>query len=255
MAVTTAVHPTDRYAQLTIDRPEAKNALSSEVLADVLGALDEVEARDDVRAVVVTGAGEVFSAGADVHEFGRHTDDPDALAAYLQSFKEVYDRVEAFPLPVIAALNGPAHGGGSELAMCCDLRVAATNAELKLSEITMALTPPFERLSRHLSDGRVRELCYTGNALSAEEGTEAGVFVDAVDPESLESRTADLVADIVDKSPHALARTKEALRYSDGKSTSESIEHRYALNYQCFSHEDFEESVTAFAEGREPDYS
>lgn len=255
MPVTTAVHSTDRYAQLTIERPGAKNALSSDVLADIQAALDNVESQDDIRAVVLTGSGDVFSAGADIHEFSRHTDDPDALASYLRSFKEIYDRIEAFPLPVVAALNGPAHGGGAELAMCCDLRVAATSAEIKLSEITMALIPPFERLSNHLSDSRVRELCYTGNALSAKEGVKAGVFVDAVAPEDLEDRIESLVADIVDKSSHALAQTKEALQYSDGKSTGDSIEHRYALNYECFSHDDFEESVTAFAEGREPDYS
>lgn len=255
MAVETTIHEDDRYAQLTIDRPGAKNALSSTVLADLGDALATIEATDDVRAVVLTGAGDVFSAGADVDEFGRHAGDPSALSDYLDSFRETYECVESFPPPVVAAVNGPAHGGGCELAMSCDLRLAATDAELRLSEINMALAPPTECLKRHLAEGHVRELAYTGRPLTASEGVEAGVFVDAVSPDDLLDRTQALVADITTKSPHALRQAKASLQYSDGHSTADSIAHRYALNYQCFDHEDFAESVAAFSEGRQPDYS
>jgi len=242
-------------ATVHVDRPEKRNALSNEMLTDMETAFEELPAEDGVRIVVLRGSDDVFSAGADVGEFAERVDDPRAEAAFVNAIHDVYEAVESCPVPVIAVLEGPAVDAGTEIALAADLRVATPGASIALTEIDIAIVPPFERLSQYLGRGRVRELCLIGRPLDAESAAEAGVFNRLVNPEDLDRTVANLAETIAEKSPHAIRRTKEALRFGETATKAATIEYRKQLEYECYDHSDFAESVRAFAEGRKPDFS
>lgn len=252
MPVTTTTE--GHHATVTIDRPERKNSLPPDVLEAIGDEIEAAAATEDVRAIVVTGVGDVFSSGADVDEFMDRADDPEAVVGYLGHFGALYDRIESCPTPVIAAVNGPAYGGGYELVMACDMRIAAESAELCPAEINMGIIPPFERLRANLSEARVRELCFTGDTIGAAEAGAAGIFNEVVPDEDLKDATADLVERVVSTSPNAVAQTKRAMVASSRGGGVDTDDYRAALDFQCADHPDFEESVSAFLEGREPEY-
>jgi enoyl-CoA hydratase/carnithine racemase len=252
--VTVSRQPTDRYATVTIDRPDAGNAMSPDVIEALRDRIETVAADDAVRSIVVTGAGKTFSAGADVEVFASNVDDPDAVMAYLESFTDLYAAVEAVPVPVVGRVNGPAYGGGYELAMACDVRIASTDAELCPAEIRMGIVPPFERLVLELGEGLARELCLTGGVLEAEAVAGTDLFSRVVAPDRLDETVRDVVGRIADRSPNAVAQTKRAMVRHRADGIARSAAHRLALDEQCVRHPDFAESVTAFREGRDPDY-
>lgn len=236
----------EETAMIRLDRPESMNAMSTNMVEEVKAALRELP-KENKRAIIIAGVDGMFSAGADVNEFMERLGTPDEQFEYFEIFEGLYHRVEDCPVPVIAEVNGPAHGAAAELVTACDMRVASTKASIKLSEIDVALIPPFKRLRRHLSRGLVNELCYTGRELHAEEA-EGTLFNHVIEPEALESRTNEVARAISSKSDHAIRQTKEALRESDQLLP-------IVRNYKCMRHDHFTESVRAFAENREPDYS
>ncbi|MFC6989697.1 enoyl-CoA hydratase/isomerase family protein [Haloplanus sp. GCM10025708] len=255
MTVAVDVRPDAHRATITFDRPEVKNAMSMAMVEEVRDVVRETAARDAVRVVVLTGSGDTFCAGADFEEFGARADDPAAELEYIRTTDEVKRAIETCEVPVVAKLNGAAVGLGAEIALASDIRVACHDASLTLGEINVALVPPFERLSKNLSDALVRELCFTGNDLAASKAFEADVYNRLVDRAELDAATEEIVDPIAEKSPHALEQTKRAFKASEGKSLDESNEFRYLLDYQCFDHPDFRESIDAISEGREPDYT
>lgn len=254
MSVSVTPRPGPHGVTVTIDRPDVRNAMSPEIIAALEEAVVDAADEDDVRAVVVTGTGSAFSAGADIDEFASLADDPDAVLSYLRQFAALFETIESVPVPVVAAVNGPAHGGGYELALACDIRVASRSAEFCPAEIAMGIVPPFERLAANLSDGRVRELCYTGGRLDADSAARAGLVSDVVPQADLDERVGDLVAAIARRSPNAVARTKQAIVHHRRRTRGDTDRFRLALDETCVRHPDFEESVRAFRENREPDY-
>jgi enoyl-CoA hydratase/carnithine racemase len=253
MPIRTEIDTERRVATVTIDRPEKQNALSRTMLGELRETFHALP-EQDVRVVVIEGADGVFSAGADIAEFERRVSDPRAEAAYVEEIHDTYDAVEECPLPVVAKVPGPAVGAGCELVLAADLRVASTEASLALGEIDIALVPPFERLGQYLGKARVRELCFTGEPLAANEAAAQRVFNRIVSSEQLDATTTDLVEDLAGKSPHALEKTKQALRHAESVPKAESIAYRKRLEYECFDHPHFRESIEAFTEGREPTY-
>lgn len=243
-----------KTATITFSNPSKRNAMSVDMQHSLYDKLDELEDDDDIRAIILTGEGDIFTAGADIDEFLARADDPAAELDFANNSKRIYEKIETCSVPVIAKINGPAVGLGAEISLASDLRVAATTAKLIFGEINLAIVPPFERLARNVSDALLREICFTGRPLTAEEAEEADVFNRVVEPKNLDEATEALVSDITEISPHALAQTKEAMQYADGKSIYESIEYRFSLHYQCFNHPDFQESIEAFKEDREPEY-
>lgn len=237
-------------ATLTIDRPDVRNAMSRAVITDLGDAVGRLGGDGAVRALVINGAGSAFSAGADVTEFVALVDDPDAVVAYLDAFDDLFDRIEACPVPVIAEIDGPAYGGGYELAMACDLRVASTEASLCPAEINVGLVPPFERLAAHLPECLVRELCYTGRPLRAGEAAAAGVFNDVVEPDELGDRVDALIDGIAGTSRNAVAQTKRAMVARREGERRSSGRLRHALDHQCVRHPDFRQRIEAFRDGR-----
>lgn len=252
--VTTDRSSNPDYATITIDRPDSGNAMSPAVIAALGDAIDDLAGSRGPRTIVVTGAGKTFSAGADVDVFADRADDPDAVLEYLEAFTALYERIEAVPKPVVARVNGAAYGGGYELAMACDVRYAATNAELCPAELRMGIVPPFERLALEVGEGLAREVCLTGGVLRAEDAADTDLFSRVIAPDELDTVIEEFARRIEARSPNAVAQTKRAMVAYRSEAIRRSASYRHALDEQCVRHPDFAESVAAFREDRTPNY-
>ena len=207
-------------AWLTLSRPEALNALNSELLEELHDALPELFTYEDVKAIVLTGAGDKsFVAGADISEFL----DMSALEAkgLSQAGQEVFSILEAAPVPVVAMINGFALGGGLELAMACHLRVACESAKLGLPEVSLGLIPGFggtQRLSRLASPGVAREWILTGDMYSAEQAMQVGVVNRVASDDELKSEVKVIEKKLSSKNPSkGTVRTLNTVTNQDDK--------------------------------------
>lgn len=251
MRETVLVERVDRVAILTINRPDKMNALSEQVRVDLLDALTEIEADAGVGVVVLTGAGEkAFIAGADISEFaGRSPFDQ----RWAMRSPRIFDVMASFPKPVIAMVNGFCLGGGCELAMSCDLRVASEKASFGQPEINLGLIPGgggTQRLPRLVGTGQAMRLILTGDRIPAAEAKEIGL-VDLVFPhEELRAKTLELAQKMASRSPLTLKVAKEAVRASERLAIEEGILYERDLFCLCFSSADKEEGVRAFLEKR-----
>lgn len=245
----------DRVATVTIDRPEKRNSLTEQVKDDLRGALGHVLDGTDARAVILTGAGDKsFVSGANIDDFeGRKPQDQrDVLAV-----PAIYEDVERFPLPVIAALNGYALGGGCEMALACDVRVAAESAKLGQPEINLGIIPAgggTQRLRRLIGEGLTMDLVLTGRVVDAETGREYGMVDHVVPDEDLYEKAEELAGMMAKKSPIALQYAKEAVLASSRQFLDEGRRTEVDLCSMCFSTEDQEEGVRAFLEDRSPEF-
>ena len=199
-------------ATVTINRPKALNALDPDTLRALAVALDEVGRDAGVRALVVTGAGDrAFVAGADIAAMQAMA--PDAGREYCRLGHEVFARLEALPFPAVAAVNGAALGGGLELALACDLRVAAKNAKVGLPEVTLGIYPAAGgtwRLPRVVGLGRARDLVFTGRIVDADEAFALGIFERLVETDALGAAKA-LAAEIAKNDPLSVQVAKVSL--------------------------------------------
>ena len=195
--------PADGVACLTLDRPEKKNALSIRLRDEVSDALDGLAADDAVKVVVVTGAGDVFSAGFDLKEF----EQPELADELWKSSDRFHATVLQFPLPLVAAVNGPAFAGGFDLAVMCDLRVAADTARFAHPEITFG-DVVFGPLHDLVGGAVARDLCLTGRAVEAAEAKELGLVSSVVPASELPAEVSRFTDQIVRAPREVLARTK-----------------------------------------------
>ena len=211
-APTVTVEVRDRVAVLTVNRPEVRNALNAGVLDGIEAALDECERRPDVGAVVFTGAGEkAFVVGADISQLVGYTM-RDGLRARMQ---RLYDRIQDLELPTVAAVNGFALGGGNELAMSCDIRIAAENARFGLPETNLGILPGAggtQRLSRLVGLGRAQEMILTGRIIDAEEALRIGLVTSVVPQEVLLDSALATAGTILAKGPLAVRLAKLVVR-------------------------------------------
>jgi enoyl-CoA hydratase len=238
--------------RITINRPDARNALNTQVLGDVRQALAEFRHDREVGVVVFTGAGErAFAAGADIGELRERTA-LDALASVMQG---VYDEIEAYEKPTIAAVNGLALGGGCELAMACDVRVASRNARFGLPEVTLAIIPGAggtQRLSRLVGKGRAIEMILTGQIIDAEEAHRIGLVTQVAGDEGLMDKVRTTSATILSRGPLAVRLAKLAVQtgFETDQKTGLVIER--LAQAVLFDTEDKREGTAAFLEKREP---
>ncbi len=244
-----------RVATVTINRPDKLNALNASVRSQFVAVLDELRTTDQVRTVIVTGAGEkAFIAGADIGEFeGRTAIDQFRVMKTFQ----VFDAVDAFPKPVIAAINGFCLGGGCELAMACDIRIASEKARLGQPEVNLGILPGgggTQRLPRLVGMGNALKLLYTGDMIPAPEALRIGLVDEVVPHDQLMDRARELAGAIAQKSPVALQLIKEAVRASVRTSLDEGLRHETTFFGLAFSTEDKEEGVKAFLEKRKADF-
>jgi len=245
----------ERVAVLTINRPDKMNALNVATRSDIGAALDELRGDETVRVVVVTGAGEkAFIAGADITEFAGRT--AHEQRAVMQAMR-VFNQLEEFPKPVIAAINGFCLGGGCELALACDLRIASDRAKLGQPEINLGIIPGgggTQRLTRLVGEGKAMELILTGKIIPAQEALAIGLVNEVVSPEALEHRVIEIAAGIAEKSPIALQAAKEAVKTAARANLREGLDREIDLFALCFASDDKEEGVRAFVEKRKPEF-
>ncbi len=244
-----------RVAIITVNRPEKLNALNVATRREILAVFEQLRGDPDVRVVVITGAGDkAFIAGADIQEFAGRT----ALEQReLMRASRAFDVMEDFPKPVIAMINGYALGGGCELAMACDLRIASTRAKLGQPEIKLGIIPGgggTQRLPRLVGEGKAMELILTGEMIGAEEALRLGLVNQVVPPEELEPRTMELANKIAEMSPVALAAAKQAVKNASRLDLRAGLEAEIDLFSLTFSSEDKEEGVRAFLEKRKPNF-
>jgi enoyl-CoA hydratase len=247
MSDTVLLQREGRVAVLTVNRPDKLNALNDQVREDLLARLAEIEADDDLGVVVVTGAGEKsFIAGADIAEFAGRTpfDQRHAMRS-----PRIFDVMASFPKPVIAMINGFCLGGGCELAMSCDMRIAADTARFGQPEIKLGLIPGgggTQRLPRLVGLGQAMRLILTGDMIGAAEAREIGLVDQVVPAAELRDRTLELAAKIAAFSPLTVKVAKEALRASEKLAIEDGITYERDLFCLCFSTADKKEGVEAF---------
>jgi len=245
---------TDRIATLTINRPDKRNALNQGTRDEIVQALDELHS-SAVRVLIITGAGDkAFIAGADIGEFEGRT----ALTQRdVMKQRRIFDAVEDFPKPVIAMINGFCLGGGMELALACDLRVASETAKLGQPEINLGIIPGgggTQRLTRLIGEGKAMELILTGDLIDAADAKALGLVNHVVAPGQLQATALSLANRIADKSPVALRMAKEAVKTASRMNLREGLERETDLFCLTFTSEDKAEGVRAFFEKRKADY-
>jgi enoyl-CoA hydratase len=246
----------DRVGLITIDRPDKLNALSQRVRDEMMEVLEEIETDDGIGAVVITGSGDKsFIAGADISEFdGRSPMDQ----RHAMRFPRLYDVMSELSKPVIAMINGFCLGGGCELAMSCDLRIASEKARFGQPEIKLGLIPGgggTQRLPRLVGLGNAMRLILTGDMIPAAEAKEIGLVDIVVPHEELEETTLALAGRIASMSPLTLKVAKQAIRASERMAIEEGILHERDLFCLCFSTDDMKEGVRAFLEKRPPGWT
>lgn len=240
-------------ALLTINRPDKLNALNSIVHQEGIVALDELKQDEAVRVLVITGAGEKsFIAGADISEFAGQTPVTQRNLFYRRS---LFNSLDTFPKPVIAMVNGFCLGGGCELAMACDLRIAGEKARFGQPEINLGIIPGgggTQRLTKLIGETKAMELILTGDMIDAPTALNLGLVNYVYAPEELEAKTMELANRIAEKSPIALQMSKEAVKLASRSNLDEGLRREIDLFAICFSTEDKEEGVSAFLEKRQP---
>lgn len=236
---------------LTVNRPDKLNALNKSVFDDLNKAIEEIEADDNVRSVIITGAGtKAFVAGADIAEFSNHsTEEAKALSRRGQ---ETFFRIEQCSKPIVAAVNGFALGGGCELAMSCHFRLASANAKFGQPEVNLGLIPGYggtQRLVQLIGKGRALELLMSGGMIDAPTALQYGLVNYVTNPEDLIAKATEILTAINAKAPLAVAACIEASNAVYDETTN-GYEKEINLFGNCFDTEDMKEGVRAFMEKR-----
>lgn len=244
-----------RVAIITINRPEKRNALNIKTREEGAAALDELHDDQEIGVVVFTGAGDkAFVAGADIAEFANRT----ALTQRdIMTARSLFTAVDSFPKPVIAMVNGYCLGGGCELALACDLRIASETASFGQPEINLGIIPGgggTQRLTRLIGEGKAMELILTGDIIDAKTAYTLGLVNLVVPAADLEAKTMELANRIAEKSPIALQMAKEAVKLASRSNLDEGLRREVDLFALCFSSEDKDEGVGAFLEKRKPQF-
>ena len=255
MYETITIERRGKIAILTINRPDKLNALSSKVHIEGVAALDELRHDDSVRLVIITGSGEkAFIAGADISEFEGQTP-----VTQRNNFHErsLFNTIDVFPKPVIAMINGFCLGGGNELAMACDIRIASENARFSQPEINLGIMcggGGTQRLTRLIGEGRAMEMALTGDMIDAATAHRFGLVNHVHTIDQLEAETMKLAEKIAEKAPIALQLSKEAVKFASRSNLDEGLRREVDLFAICFSTEDKKEGVSAFLEKRKPEF-
>jgi len=241
----------DHIATVTINRPEALNALNTQVITDLSAVLDDIQKDDDVYVVVITGEGRSFVAGADIAEMR----DLGAYPAkvFLSHGSKTFLKLENLKKPTIAAINGFCLGGGCELAMACDIRVASEKAKFGQPEVGLGIMPGFggtQRLPRIVGTAKAMELILTGKTIGAAEAEEIGLVSYVYPPEELMDKAMEMAKAISVNAQVAVQQCKLAIRVGVETTTAAGCALECQANAVCFSTEDKMEGMGAFLEKR-----
>lgn len=238
---------------ITINRPDKLNALNQTVLNELSSAMDKAYNDVEIKAVIITGAGEkAFVAGADIAEFVAVKDDEGAALA--KKGQDIFFKIENCPKPVIAAVNGFALGGGCELAMACHFRIASVNAKFGQPEVNLGLIPGYggtQRLTSLVGKGKAMEMMMTGNMIGADEAKTLGLVNYVESPENLLPKTKEILNTILTKSPIAVSKVIAAVNAFYDKQKN-GFDEEANLFGSVFASEDKKEGTAAFLEKRKP---
>ncbi|MED5373413.1 MAG: enoyl-CoA hydratase-related protein [Myxococcota bacterium] len=245
----------DRVAVVTLNRPKALNAINSTMVQELGEVLDEVTQREAL-AVVLTGAGpKAFAAGADISEMRRMS--PAEAARFAEQGQRVFSRLESFDRPIIAAVNGYALGGGCELAMSCDIILAAKNAVFGQPEVKLGVIPGFggsQRMTRLVGRQRAREICYTGRSVRSEEAARIGLAARVAEGDVV-AEAMSLANQIANNAPRAVSLCKRAINTGADLDMSSALAHEAQLFGLCFASSDQKEGMSAFLDKRPPNFT
>ena len=243
----------ERVALITLNRPQALNALNTQLIDELNQALDRLERDSTIGCIVLTGSSKAFAAGADIKEMADLTF-PDI---YLDDFFSAVDRVASRRKPMIAAVAGYALGGGCELALLCDFIYAADNAKFGLPEIKLGVLPGMggtQRLTRALGKAKAMEMCLTGRMMEAPEAERAGLVARIFPVDSLVSETLKVAHEIANKSLTATLMAKESINRVFETSLSEGVRFERRIFHAVFATADQKEGMKAFVEKRDADF-
>ena len=241
----------DRVALITLNRPKALNALNSELLVELSAALAGCDADAGIGAIVVTGSGKAFAAGADIKEMQTKS----YMDAFLGDFFAGWDNVGRVRKPIIAAVAGYALGGGCELAMMCDFIIAADNARFGQPEITLGVMPGMggsQRLTRAVGKAKAMDMCLTGRMMDAQEAERAGLVSRIVPADALLDEALAAAGKIAEFSLPAVMMAKEAVNRAFETTLAEGLRFEKRLFHSMFALDDQKEGMAAFIEKRKP---
>ncbi len=247
----TFLSTTQNIAKITLNRPDALNAFNPELISDLNAALDQAEQDNEIRAVIISGEGKAFSAGADLKamtELSR-----EEVQNFTKAGQELFRRIESFPKAVIAAINGYCLGGGTELSLACDIRIAASEIKIGLPEVSLGLIPAWggsQRLPYLIGMSKAREMILTGTLLTSEEALEIGLVSKVVPLDELASTASFLAAKIADNAPIAVAEAKRSLNATRHMTIEEGNALELEIADKLAQTEDLREGITAMREKR-----
>lgn len=245
----------ENVAIIRLNRPEVMNAFNFDMLRVLSGHLDIVRFDPAVRVLIITGSGKAFSAGADLKE--RAGMSPEQVRNFIYHIRRLMDDVEQFTKPVIAAVNGVALGGGTELALAADIRLASENATLGLTETRLAIIPGAggtQRLPRLVGKGVAKEMIFTGRRIDAREALRIGLVNHVQPPEALMDACLTLAADICQSGPIAVEQAKYAINRGLETDLNTGLAIESNAYWVCIPTEDRQEGLAAFREKRKPVY-
>ncbi|MBC2579929.1 short-chain-enoyl-CoA hydratase [Clostridium sp. DJ247] len=244
-----------KISLITINRPKALNALNSETLKELGYAIDNIAEDKEVLAVVLTGAGKAFVAGADITEM-KYLNTVGGRSFGILGNK-VFRKLENLEKPVIAAVNGFALGGGCEISMACDIRIASAKAKFGQPEVGLGITPGFggtQRLPRLVGEGMAKELIYSGKIIDAQEALRIGLVNRVVEPEQLLDEAKALANTIAAQAPIAVTLSKAAISKGVQTDINTALSYESEVFGECFATEDQKEGMTAFVEKRDKNF-
>ena len=256
------VEKKDRVATLTIDNPSQRNALSFEVVDELAEALRDLKADSDLLAVVLTGAGKVFSSGGDLKSMvppqgGEGGVSDEEIADYIKSYYRKNLSILDLPMCTIAAINGHAIGAGCTLALACDMRIASTEAKLGMGFVKIGLHPGMGTtffLPRLVGTARAYELLLTGEPISGEEAARIGMVNRAVEPEDVLDAALELAHKIARGPAIPIRRLKDSVGNSHARDLEETLHLEARMQVECSKTKDLKEGITAFLERRQPSF-
>ena len=251
--------PAEAVARLTIRNPAKRNALDHEILDGIASLMEELEDGIATRCVVITGSEGMFSAGYDIGDIPDEVFAEEAERLVAHPFSRAIEAVEAFPFPTLAAVNGHALGGGLELALTCDLRIAARGVKLGMPPAKLGLIYSHTGLQKFIDTvgpARTRELFFVGRNVEAERAEQIGLVNEVAAPDALEETAVALAAEIAGNAPVSLRGNKEIIGrlVGFGRLSQEDEQEVIDLRLSSFRTRDFREGVRAFGEKRKPDW-
>jgi len=245
----------DGIRSIVIDKPESLNALDTQVIKELSDEIDKVYNNNQIKVVILTGAGKAFVAGANISEMSVLNQEEGYK--FGMAGAALFRKIETLPIPVIAAVNGFALGGGCELALACDIRIASDKAKFGQPEVSLGITPGFSatvRLPKIVGVGMAKELIFSGKIIDAVEALRIGLVNSVTTPEELMNSALELAKMIASRASGAVHKSKVSINDSSDMSTNEAIENECKLFSECFTTYEQIEGMKAFLEKRRPNF-